>query len=747
MKETKYLLPFEDHRYPKKGKERLVMVQVKKATEYDGEMLEPTSREHGEWYDGKGHDGDNTYVSVVSYPETGEVICAVKSKVYGAVSDTYHEATKKALPPYGNVLFGFDGHLEYKNDIVVIDNMLIIRNYNFTNHKRNFGAGWYEVSRFIFEGNKIGYETRNGFDANFNVKSYFHLVSVAIEEKRKKAEGTRDAKKRARLINENKSKLDCAFFDHKPSEVIDEIVKVYPEFKYATYGHKSCFCLRHMLQLWTNIHHGESVYKRVPDRIREDLEKERISTYSYSGSSIYNRDTDPFYLYQEDGLTCYYSERKTKAADNINEMITGERIYITEDEMFFFRWNPILKKYVSSKLGKLCGQPFADKWGHERYFEIPKEKNGTRVDRLIGIKNRNRYHIDEVSGIKFVMSLASPGVEKIVKEALSLYLDIGGKSPLINGKFKDIENKIYQYWNLDEKVEKQIRNAKSTADIFQTNKKGVAVLKYSNLKQTIAYLFEHLNSNELSTIKDSELKMLMAIGMAHYEKLSNEFTEPELVYLERMAKSCRKKSENDSRATVNNFEEMLGLMTDYTRFREEFELIKPRLIAAGVNVAEYVFPEHPKPSHLHHFHDAVYREVLRYRDLVNAEKAAETSRKITEFSETEEYTRFLDAEDKRHFTILPATSGEDLVKEGAFLHHCVGTYRERMARKESYIYFLRKSNDKETPFYTMEVVKRNGRYSLNQCYTFHDTTDKSESCRQFIQNWAKNHHIAINCTV
>ena len=55
--------------------------------------------------------------------------------------------------------------------------------------------------------------------------------------------------------------------------------------------------------------------------------------------------------------------------------------------------------------------------------------------------------------------------------------------------------------------------------------------------------------------------------------------------------------------------------------------------------------------------------------------------------------------------VLPATP-EELAAEGNALHHCVGGYADRVARKECIILFLRQCDNLEKPFYTMEIRNR-----------------------------------------
>ena len=46
---------------------------------------------------------------------------------------------------------------------------------------------------------------------------------------------------------------------------------------------------------------------------------------------------------------------------------------------------------------------------------------------------------------------------------------------------------------------------------------------------------------------------------------------------------------------------------------------------------------------------------------------------------------------------------EDVIAEGHALHHCVGSYLGRIAKHECIILFLRRCEDKDEPFYTIEI--------------------------------------------
>lgn len=45
---------------------------------------------------------------------------------------------------------------------------------------------------------------------------------------------------------------------------------------------------------------------------------------------------------------------------------------------------------------------------------------------------------------------------------------------------------------------------------------------------------------------------------------------------------------------------------------------------------------------------------------------------------------------------------DELKTEGECLHHCVGNYRDKVARGETMIFFIRKEEEPEKPYFTLE---------------------------------------------
>ena len=90
--------------------------------------------------------------------------------------------------------------------------------------------------------------------------------------------------------------------------------------------------------------------------------------------------------------------------------------------------------------------------------------------------------------------------------------------------------------------------------------------------------------------------------------------------------------------------------------------------------------------------------------------------------------------EKDGFLIRLPTDAKELIAEGAYLHHCVGGYAERMARGKTTILLIRRAEDPDTPFYTLEWL--NGK--VQQCRTMRNARyEKDEQVFDFVNEWVK----------
>lgn len=119
----------------------------------------------------------------------------------------------------------------------------------------------------------------------------------------------------------------------------------------------------------------------------------------------------------------------------------------------------------------------------------------------------------------------------------------------------------------------------------------------------------------------------------------------------------------------------------------------------------------------------------------NRKKYAELDKQIEKhLPEVKEY--FWQDEE---YMIIPAGKCEELVTEGRILHHCVGAsdrYMISMAEGATWICFLRKKKDLETPYYTLEVRLKDG--FIIQWYSKYDRRPDEEKINKVLEKYKKH---------
>lgn len=118
----------------------------------------------------------------------------------------------------------------------------------------------------------------------------------------------------------------------------------------------------------------------------------------------------------------------------------------------------------------------------------------------------------------------------------------------------------------------------------------------------------------------------------------------------------------------------------------------------------------------------------------------EKARKKKEINEQNKQIKTLYEEWKEKYqfenkTLLIAVPEEasDIVEEGQKLHHCVGSYVQRVAKGETVILFIREKDHPEEPFYTVEI--KDGKVS--QCRGKYNA-GMTEEVRRFVGQFEKN---------
>ena len=150
---------------------------------------------------------------------------------------------------------------------------------------------------------------------------------------------------------------------------------------------------------------------------------------------------------------------------------------------------------------------------------------------------------------------------------------------------------------------------------------------------------------------------------------------------------------------------------DYLKMAEEL----------GYNMREpwILFPKNLEQRHEELIEESREREIKAKEDLDN--------KKDKKYEQYRKRDSYLEMETEQFLLRLPKRIRE-IRQEGNAMHHCVATYIDRVAKGETTILLLRKKQDPETPFYTMEV--NNG--VMIQCRAKYNG-DMTEEVKEFVE--------------
>lgn len=141
-----------------------------------------------------------------------------------------------------------------------------------------------------------------------------------------------------------------------------------------------------------------------------------------------------------------------------------------------------------------------------------------------------------------------------------------------------------------------------------------------------------------------------------------------------------------------------------------------------------------RPRELKRRHDEAVEEIkLREAEL----KAEEYSERYPEAEKVlGEIADKLAYRNDMYIIVVPKKNIE-IVHEGRELHHCAGSsdrYFDRIAQRETYICFLRKAEEPDKPYYTIEVEPGG---TIRQHRGMHDEEPEIEEVKPFLREWQK----------
>ena len=188
--------------------------------------------------------------------------------------------------------------------------------------------------------------------------------------------------------------------------------------------------------------------------------------------------------------------------------------------------------------------------------------------------------------------------------------------------------------------------------------------------------------------------------------------EQAMNYIERQRREQYKKL--NIRSVINQYEDYMDMCTRLKKDTSDEMIYRPR--------------------ELRRRHDEAVEEInLRDAEL----KAEEYSERYPEAENVlGEIADKLAYRNDRYIIVVPKKNIE-IVHEGRELHHCTGTsdrYFDRIAQRETYICFLRKVEEPDKPYYTIEVEPGG---TIRQHRGMCDEEPEIDEVRPFLREWQK----------
>ena len=149
----------------------------------------------------------------------------------------------------------------------------------------------------------------------------------------------------------------------------------------------------------------------------------------------------------------------------------------------------------------------------------------------------------------------------------------------------------------------------------------------------------------------------------------------------------------------------VGMYADYIKMKEEIGL---------PNENKYLYPKNFEEAH---------GEVL---NRIKIKKSEIIARKMLEITAKAKNRCISDG----IYKMIVLNSPDDLIKEGKMMHHCVGTYAEKVAKGDCLIYSVRKNEKMDEPLATIELCDKR----IVQVRAAHNEVP-NEEISNFVRKW------------
>lgn len=146
-----------------------------------------------------------------------------------------------------------------------------------------------------------------------------------------------------------------------------------------------------------------------------------------------------------------------------------------------------------------------------------------------------------------------------------------------------------------------------------------------------------------------------------------------------------------------------------------------KLLEADLHDLKVLYPQNPKKAH------------DEFAAIVNSKEFS--SGELPQIARQHEKYNQMFGYAYKGLLIVPPKRHNDIKKEGEILKHCVATYAKRVATGETIILFVRKENEPDKPYFTLNINPDN--YKMIQCRGLLNC-GYPKTVKAFIDKWYQN---------
>lgn len=389
----------------------------------------------------------------------------------------------------------------------------------------------------------------------------------------------------------------------------------------------------------------------------------------------------------------FYEERDNRAT------LTGVYVWDTYKQTGKTRWCEI-GKYLYTKSTLLYPNNLPVEWEHTsmKYsaFEIMAEKEPTKeYEYRTGIY---RY-------------LDNNRVEHLIKMGLTKIVGTMFSSGYYSQRLEFEQKSIFDVLKLDKERTRLLQSVNGDFEclhILQLARKKNIAMDAATLKE-----FRELFGNNPDLLEKKRKNVSIQKFIRYFKKESSKY----------ISKKCRYRPGDSMEAN------MASDWLDYISWCEE--------LGYDLNDNYYYMPKNFKTAH-----DNVAREYTALMDKKEAERQKRDAEKLEKRMQAAQI-KLKDVlkdgvfTDGKGLAILLPHDAAEIKEEGRILHHCVGTYVGRVASGQTTILFVRKQDDIQAPYFTLEwnnghIVQCRGSHNCGMPEAVKRFTDAFEKKMQAI---------------